>query len=426
MKLQILGINYAPENISTAVYTTGLAQEMSRRGHSVTVVTAQPYYPAWRVMPGWPRYSYRSETSAEGVRVIHCPLYVPNQPSAKGRLVHYASFAMTSLPRALWRALIDRPDVMFVVAPSLVSAVSGWAVARMTGAKLWLHIQDFEVEAAFAIGAFTPDSKIGRAALRFERWLLGKFDRISTISGPMMAKLREKGIPASKTFELRNWANIAKVSVVDGRSPMRDELGIDTKYVAYYSGNVASKQGLEIIPAAARILADRTDLTFVICGEGSYLDELKTQADGLENIRFFPLQPLEKLSDALGMADVHLLPQIAAVADLVLPSKLTNMLASGRPVVATALPGTALANEVEGAGVISPPGDSQAFADAITTLLENAALRATLGAQARAYALERWDMAPILTQLENQLKTLITEQAAPVLRAPTNRNATKD
>lgn len=414
MKLQILGINYAPENISTAVYTTGLAQEMARRGHVVNVVTAQPYYPAWQILKGWPRFWYRVEANAGGVRrVVHCPLFVPRQPKAKSRLVHYASFALSSLPPMLWRGVRDRPDVIFVVAPSLVSALTGWAVARLTGAKLWLHIQDFEVEAAFAIGAFTPESRIGRAAQKFERWLLRKFDRISTISDPMLAKLRDKGVPDAKIIELRNWANIARVSVVQGRSPLRDDLGIETEYVAYYSGNVAAKQGLEIIPDAARILAHRTDLTFVICGEGAFLAELKARAAGLPNIRFLPLQPLEKLSDALGMADVHLLPQIAGVADLVLPSKLTNMLASGRPVVATALPETALGREVAGAGVLTPPGDVQAFATAITDLLDDPARRAQLGAQARLFAVERWDMTSTLTQLERQLGALIAQNDAP-------------
>lgn len=408
MKLQMLGINYAPENIGTAVYTTGLAQEMAKRRHDVVAITAQPYYPAWKVMQGWPRYGYRGEADADGVRVVHCPLYVPRAPNAKNRLVHYASFAMTSLPPMVWRAIVDRPDVMFVVAPSLVSAVTGWAVARLTGAKLWLHIQDFEVEAAFATGAFSRESRIGRNAQKFERWLLQKFDRISTISDPMMAKLLEKGIHKDKIIELRNWANIARVSVIEGRSPLRDELGIATKYVAYYSGNIAAKQGLEIIPNAARLLSNRDDLTFVICGEGSFLDELKAQSAGLTNVKFFPLQPLDKLSDALGMADVHLLPQIAGVAELVLPSKLTNMLASGRPIVATALPGTALAKEVEGAGVLTPPGDAQAFASAITGLLDDPDRRAALGGQARTHAIERWDMKAIMSLLESQFEELVS------------------
>lgn len=400
-------MNYAPEEIGIAVYSTGFAQEMSARGHDVSVLCAHPYYPQWRLRPDWPKFGYRTVRAGEAEpKVVHCPLYVPKVPTAKSRLLHYASFALTAFPRMILDAAKGRPDVIFVVAPSLVSAVTAWVTARLTGAKLWLHIQDFEVEAAFATGAIAPESRLGRAARAFEGWMMSKFDMISSISGPMLDKLRSNGIPEDKIFEFRNWANLKKVKVIEGVSPMRAELGIETEFVAYYSGNVAAKQGLEIIPEAARLLAERDDLTFVICGEGPFLETLKRKAEGLKNIRFYPLQPFEKLSDALGMADVHLLPQIAGVAELVLPSKLTNMLASGRPVVATAYPDTALAQEVAGAGLVTEPGNARAFADAIEQMLDDPEQRLAYGRMARTRALENWDMSAILNRLETRMTHL--------------------
>ena len=76
------------------------------------------------------------------------------------------------------------------------------------------------------------------------------------------------------------------------------------------------------------------------------------------------------MSEFLGLADVHLLPQIAAAADLLLPSKLGAMLASGRPIVVAAAEGTELANIVGTAATIVPPGDSAAFAGAIQTIVD--------------------------------------------------------
>jgi colanic acid biosynthesis glycosyl transferase WcaI len=407
MKIQCLSLNFEPEEIGIAVYSTGFAREMAKRGHIISAFCAHPHYPQWRRRSGWPRFGYHTlKTDDAKFKVVHCPLYVPKKPTAKSRILHYATFAISALPRLIGDALKSRPDIVFVVAPSLVSAVSGLITAKMTGAKLWLHIQDYEVEAAFATGAISPDSRLGRIALTFETWILRKFDMISSISIPMLDKLREKGFPEEKIYEFRNWANLQEVQVIEGLSPMRKELDITTKYVAYYSGNVAAKQGLEIIPEAARILTDRDDLTFVICGEGPFLDTLKEKAAGLKNIRFYPLQPFEKLSDALGIADVHLLPQIAEVAELVLPSKLTNMLASGRPVVATAYTGTALAQEVEGAGIVTEPGNTQAFAQAIANLLDNPKQREELGQKARQKALGNWDMTAILDKLEIEMTRL--------------------
>ena len=139
-------------------------------------------------------------------------------------------------------------------------------------------------------------------------------------------------------------------------------------------------------------------------------DRLQADAADLPNVRFYPLQPKEKLSDLLGMADVHLLPQIAGAADLVLPSKLTNMLASGRPVVATALPGTALADEVEGCGLTVDPGDPDGMANAIGELLDNSSNRIEFGSTARIRAEDRWDDSRILNRFAEEAACLIGKE----------------
>ena len=410
MKFLILGINYAPEMIGIAVYTTGLAERLAEEGHEVQVVTALPYYPAWKVSEGWSKYKYKTETPKPNLRVTHCPLYVPAVPTGIKRLVHHATFALTALPIMLRHAFAQKPDVVFVAAPSLISAPVGTLAARLSGAASWLHVQDFEVEAAFATGLIKEKSRMGRLAKRFERAVMRRFDRVSSISRPMLQKLLEKGIRPSQIFELRNWGDLSAITPVDDRAPLRARFGIDTPHVALYSGNLANKQGLEIIPQVAERLKHRTDLTFAICGDGPMKDRLQADAADLPNVRFYPLQPKEKLSDLLGMADVHLLPQIAGAADLVLPSKLTNMLASGRPVVATALPGTALADEVEGCGLTVDPGDPDGMANAIGELLDNSSNRIEFGSTARIRAEDRWDDSRILNRFAEEAACLIGKE----------------
>ncbi len=411
MKLMVVGINYEPEIISTGVYTTGMADYMATNGVETHVVTARPYYPAWRTFPGWRSLTWKKRCTETGVRVVHCPIYVPSRPSGARRILHYISFATTSFPVLLWKALHLRPDIIMLVAPSIISAPGVLASAKLSGANSWLHIQDYEVEAAFATGLLKEDSRIGRLAKRFERWMLGKFSRVSSISQPMIAKLHEKNVSEHQTVELRNWANLESVTPLESPSLLKKELGITTPYIALYSGNLANKQGLEILPQMAAYLKDRKDLTIAICGDGPMRKKLRDLSADLPMIQFFPLQPLERLSDLLGMADVHLLPQIADAADLVLPSKLTNMLASGRPVVATTELDTALGQEVVGAGTIVPPADPEAFALAVRTLLDDAALRSSLGKAARDRAIERWDMHTILSRVKAQMEAQVRPSA---------------
>jgi colanic acid biosynthesis glycosyl transferase WcaI len=71
---------------------------------------------------------------------------------------------------------------------------------------------------------------------------------------------------------------------------------------------------------------------------------------GMERVRLLPLQPVERLNDWLNLAEVHLLPQKGSAADLVLPSKLLGILASGRPEVASSSAGSALGELAEVAG----------------------------------------------------------------------------
>lgn len=412
MRLLILGLNYAPEKIGIAVYTTGMAEALAAEGHDVRVIAGQPYYPAWKIGKGHNPWAYM-QSEENGVSVTRAPHYIPVNPTGKRRLLHHASFAAAALLPAIWSGLTWRPDVVLAVAPSMVAAPVARLAAALAGAHSWLHIQDFEVEAAFATGLIEGGGRLARLARWFEGRVLKSFERVSAISPEMCRRLADKGVAAGRIVEVRNWAETGSVRPMSVPSPYRQEWNIETEHVALYAGNIANKQGIDIVLDAARQLQHRQDLTFVICGEGPNRDQLKARARGLGNVRFRDLQPKERLSELMGLATVHLLPQLAGAADLVLPSKLTNMLASGRPVVATAAAGTGLAREVEGCGIVVPPGDALAFAHAIDRLMDDSALRAATGAAARARADERWSKAAILRSLTFDLARLTTSASAP-------------
>ncbi len=147
-------------------------------------------------------------------------------------------------------------------------------------------------------------------------------------------------------------------------------------------------------------------MRFVFCGNGAGRADLEARCAGLPNVTFLDLQPLERLGDLLTCADIHLLPQRADAADLVMPSKLTGMLASGRPVVVTAHPGTEVARVVEGCGRVVPPEQADVFADAIAALADDAEQRARFGAAARRYAEENLDKDAVLRRFEAELLKL--------------------
>lgn len=388
MNILILGLNYAPEPVGIGPYTTGTAEFLAEDGHDVTVVCGKPYYPDWKMQEPYRKSGVLSSLE-NGVLVHRVPIYVPSKPSGMRRLIHHASFALRAFPEMLRAARAKKPDVVFCVAPSLISMVTARAIACLFGAKIWLHIQDFEVEAAFVTGLMSDGGWLARAARAFEKWCL-KRGMVSTISPQMCEKLRDFGVSQDRIYEFRNWAYIDNIKPINRPSIYRERWNITTRHVALYSGNLGNKQGIEIIFEVAGILSERHDLTFVICGNGSSREKLISATENLHNVQFHDLQPAEMMSDLLGLATVHLLPQIAGAADLLLPSKLANMLASGRAVLATAQPSTGLAREVEGCGYAVPPNDVHAMANALNILLDDDALRDQYAAAGRIRAEERW------------------------------------
>lgn len=421
MRILFLGINYAPEEIGTALYSTGLCEDLASLGHSVRAIVGQPYYPQWRIFPGYEGLWKR--TVENGVDITRCPLYVPAAPSGIKRLIHHGSFALSAfLP--IFRAAADfEPDLVLTVAPSLVSAPLASAAARFARARSWLHIQDFEVETAFATGLLDETGPLARLARAFEHRVVRGFEQISSISPEMCRKLETFGIPATRIREFRNWAEVDRIRPLSHVSPYREEWRITAPHVALYSGNIANKQGIEIVIGAARRLAHRRDLVFVICGQGLNKANLEREAAGLGNILFRDLQPAERLGELLGLATVHLLPQKADAADLVLPSKLTNMLASGRPVVATAAPGTGLAREIGACGLLTSPGSEAQFAAAIERLLDDPTSRASMGDAARQRAVEVWRRERIIAQVERNMRELCASGELPAMASNARASA---
>jgi colanic acid biosynthesis glycosyl transferase WcaI len=411
MKLLIYSANYAPEPTGIGKYSGEMASWLAAQGHDVRVIAAPPYYPDWRVADAYRGRGWHREVMA-GVQVWRAPLWVPSQPGGVKRLLHLLSFAVTSTPAMLMQ-WAWRPDIILVVAPALVCAPLSLLMAWGTSARSWLHVQDFEVDVAFNQGLFTG-GRLRSMVTRAESWLFKRFDRVSTISQRMLQRAREKGVTPSNLVLFPNWVDLQTITPRVGAGDCyRRQLGIAADaVVVLFSGTLGRKQGLMVVPDAARRLREMANVVFVICGDGPMKADLVAACEGLRNVRMLPLQPLERLCDLLGMADIHLLPQSADAADLVMPSKLTGMLASGKPVVATTLANTEIAVTLADCGVVVPPDNCAALADAVAALASDPPRRQQLGQQARRYAQQHLDKHALLTSLQAHFISLKAPSAA--------------
>jgi len=414
LRLLIYGINYTPEPTGTGKFTGEMAAWLAGRGHHVDAVVGLPHYPFWEVVPAYRSKGFHAEL-IEGVQVFRTPHFVPSslRIGATERIRLETSFSLKAL--RYWLPIFlrgSRYDAVIAICPPMQVGIYPWLYRFFRGIPWIFHIQDLQVDIAVRLGLL--DGSFGKMLYSIENFLLRRATRVSTITEAMRRRIIAKGVPEERTWLLPNWADIAFIRPMPRNNVFREELRIgDDQILFMYAGNMGEKQGLELVLQAADHLRYHHQLRFVLVGDGVAKRRLEQMAAEMKltNVTFLPVQPNERLPEMLAAADVHLVVQKKEAADLVMPSKLTNILAAGRPVVATADPGTALYDLLTNyqAGIVTPSGHLEEFIDALKSLAESPALREQMGRNARLYAERYLDKERILTDFEEKLIYLAKE-----------------
>tara|TARA_B100000886_G_scaffold335824_1_gene293576 strand:- start:85800 stop:87026 length:1227 start_codon:yes stop_codon:yes gene_type:complete len=408
VKILIYCLNYYPEIVGAGKYTTEMSEWLSSNGYKVRVITSNPYYPEWKLKS---KNKYKKEI-INGVEIFRSPLWVPNNPSGIKRIFHLLTFSISSLPLIL-RHIFWRPSVIITIAPTIFCIPGSLFLGLICGSKTknLLHIQDFEIDAAFQLG-FLKGKKIKKIILFFEKRLLSKFNKITTISKAMLIHLKSKNIEDKKILFFPNWIDteFIKSNSKYLNSYRRDlEINYD-ETVLHYSGTLSSKQGIEIIIDSIKILKDNKKIIWVIGGEGPLKNELIEKTKIYPNVHIMPLQPINRFSDWLTLADIHLLPQKKAAADLLLPSKLLGMMASGKPIVCISPKKSELGKIVSIAGIQVEDEKASEFSNAILNLINNKEMSIKKGKNGRKLVKEIYDKKKVLTNFESDLKDLVLEE----------------
>ena len=383
MRILIYDINYAPELTGVGKYTGEMGTWLAQQGHSVRVITAMPYYPEWEVHKAYKGRGWFTEI-IEGVTVHRCPFYVPKKVTSLTRMLHEFSFVVSSLP--YWfRAFVDtRYDVIICIAPPFHIGLIPALYTAIRKTPLWLHLQDLQIDMAKELGMLT-NKRFLNLLFRIEKFILKRSTVISTISEGMVRKIEEKEVNQQPCVLFPNWVDDAIIRPLPREESLRSELGLgNADKVVLYSGSLGEKQGLELIIEAARHFSVRSDVKFLICGSGGGKARLEALVHTfkLTNVLFHPLQPYNKLSALLATADIHLVLQKRSASDLVLPSKLTSILAAGGCAMVSAIPGTTLYNVIDtnAMGILIEPESvdalivsiEQAFQSDLTVYQQNA------------------------------------------------------
>jgi len=347
-KILLISHNFSPEPIGIGKYNGEMLSWLVNRGYDCTVITTFPYYPFWKVQEPYTNHWYKKEViynekSGATLTIYRCPSYIPSDPTGKQRAIQDFSFWVTKFFMVFKLILFKQKfDLIITVAPPFHLAYLGLMLKRFSGGKLLYHIQDMQIEAARDLKLFSKKMVLA-GLFRVEHKILMSADFVSSISDGMIKKIKAKFNRDIVFFP--NWVDTDYFFPLPNREKLKIKWGYKPDDIVYlYSGAVGVKQRLERILVTAEELLHMEHIKFIICSSGPYKDQLHEQArrKGLTNISFLQVQERDVFNEFLNMADIHLVLQIADAGDLVMPSKLTTILAVGGASIITASLGTSL------------------------------------------------------------------------------------
>ena len=430
MKINVWGINYAPELTGIAPYNTALCEHLARHGHEVRMVTSFAYYPAWTKSPEDRGRCFRTD-ELRGVPVHRCWHYVPRQANTIKRIIHEGTFVATSFLRQMF---LPAPDAYVVISPPLLLGAAAWLLGKIRRRPFLFHVQDLQPDAAAGLGML-KDGPLVRALYWLEKFAYTKAARVSGITPGMLDAFRRKGVSESKLVLFPNGVILPDLSARPVAGAFRARHDFDaSEFLVLYSGNLGVKQGLDVLVEAARRLP--AGIRIVICGEGAQRDHLAdlVRRHELRNVTMLPLQADAQYREMLVDADLCVITQQPGSGGFFFPSKLLTTLAWAKPVLTVADEESELVRALrEGNfGLNVSPGQPDKLAQVLELLSGDRRQLDAYAFAGRGYV-ERFEMERVLTEFTKELENVVVDrkklqtlssklQIKSKLQAPTTSN----
>lgn len=396
---------------------TKLVDGLAERDHEISVVTSLPWYHGHRVDEDWRGRPWRRETTSWG-QVVRVWPFPTSKTNIAARAAGFAGFTSLLTGAAL---ALGRHDAVLAMTPPIVLGNAGTVLARRWRIPLVLNTQDIFPDVAVALGALT-NPRLVALAQRHERHLYRQADAITVLSQDQADNISAKLSPPGpgeaapgKIHLIPNFVDRDRIQVTDRMNGYRRAHGLDHRTVVMYSGNVGLSQSFDLIREAAREWQLRSDVHFVINGDGAARPEVDRWAAELDNVTVAGFAPRDQVSEVLGAADVQLILLKRGLARSSTPSKLYACLASGRPILASIDEGSEVANilAASGAGVAVPPEDHQSFQKALGALVDDTEGRARMGDNGRAYLDRCLTPAEQAARYDELLTSLVAARSQP-------------
>jgi colanic acid biosynthesis glycosyl transferase WcaI len=410
MHILIVTPYYPPDLGPSAPMFAMLAESLVSSGHKVTILAAAPHFPSGQVAQGY-RTCLWSWELRNGVRVGRA--WVPS--GYRSNLTHRL------LTFCVYQVLVTlvglrlKYDVVFITNPAIETGLPFAVLGYLRRKPVIFGVWDVYPEVGVRMGLFRSRAVVSLVGF-LEDSCLQRANRIQVLGEGFVADLAHHRISPDQIVVIPPWVDTKLIMPIPRHNSFSHEHSLEDNFVVLYAGNLGLSQGLDTVLEAARRLSDRPEILFMFVGEGSDKGQLVNQAVGLNNVRFLPIQPRERLPELLASADVSLVVLKQGIGSGSLPSKTFSILASGRPVLASVDEDSDIWNVVQAsqAGLCIPSEDPAALAQAILLLNDDPAWRAQMGRNGRTWVEKNHSPQAAATLLGNMFQAVLAETKSRV------------
>lgn len=376
---------FPPEVNAPAIRVSQLAERWVKGGNRVTVLTGFPNHPNGIIPPEYAAHGFMRET-LNGVDVIRTYVCAAANRGFLKRILNYLSFMFSALIIGLPR--LPQIDVVIATSPQFFVAIAGYFISLFKRVPFVFEVRDIWPEEIVAVGAVRSKFIIGFLQW-IELFLYRRADLIVAVARGTIDVLTERGIDGNKIALFPNGIDLDEFGENGDRAKMRHSHNLNGEFLVTYIGTHGMAHKLETVLETAERLQGNRRIKFMMVGDGAEKSKLMRQADEmkLDNVSFVPQLPHEKAIEYYRMSDACLVPlRRAELFTRNIPSKIYEIMASGRPIL-IGTEGESM-NLVTGAhaGIAFEPENAESLAEGIQALYRDRALSSRLGANGRRYA----------------------------------------
>jgi colanic acid biosynthesis glycosyl transferase WcaI len=360
--LHVLLLNeyFPPDTAATATNAQLVANALADR-HHVTVLAGRPSYDPSERHP-WYLLKRRTEGNLVIERVGSTDF---SRLHMKGRLTNYLSYLAFATPRALSM----NPDVVLAMTDPPVEGIVGAAIARFLGRPFVYNIRDLYPDMALAAG-IVRERGWTDAWEEAHRRALRQAARVIVLGEDMRERITEKGVDPARVAVIRDAVSVPEVLPPIDEGIVREIRG-EFRFVMIHAGNIGFSGAWQTLIQSAQML-ESEGVGLVFIGEGAMKSRIQEAAQNGRNIRFLPFFPNSGIPAVMVAGDLHVITIRPGLEGVIVPSKLYNILAYGRPILAIATERAELARltRQHQCGIVADPDDANQVAHEVRHLLQ--------------------------------------------------------